>query len=72
MVGLLGGLTYSSCERIPLFAKGGEGSWRVLRASHTHNSLYKESPVKLMLLIFVWDETTSGTARSKTENGLYS
>ena len=31
-----------------------------------HSSLRKESPAELMLLTFVWDETASGTARSKT------
>ena len=37
-------------------------------ASRTHSSLRKESPAQLMLLTLVWDETASGTARSKTEN----
>ena len=37
-----------------------------------HSSLRKESPAELLLLTFEWDETASGTARSKTENGLYS
>ena len=41
-------------------------------ASHTQSSLRKESPAELMLLTFVWHETASGTARSKTENGLHS
>ena len=33
-----------------------------------HSSLRKKSPAELMLLPVVWDETASGTARSKTEN----
>ena len=37
-----------------------------------HSSLHKESPAELMLLTLVWDETASGTARSKTGNGLHS
>ena len=36
------------------------------------SSLRNMSPADLMLLTFVWDETASGTARSKTENGLHS
>ena len=37
-----------------------------------HSFLRKESPAELMLPTFVWDKTGSGTARSKTENGLHS
>ena len=40
--------------------------------SCTHSSLRKESLAELMLLTFIWDETASGTARSKTRNGLHS
>ena len=40
--------------------------------SRKHSSLHKESPAEVMLLAFVWDETASDTARSKTENGLHS
>ena len=41
-------------------------------ASRKHSSLRKESPVEVMLLDFIWDETASGIARSNTENGLHS
>ena len=41
-------------------------------AHPTHSSLRKESPAELMLLTLVWDKTASGTARSKTGNGLHS
>ena len=37
-----------------------------------HSSLRKESPAELMLLTLVWDETASGTGRSKTGNELHS
>ena len=41
-------------------------------AHPAHSSLRKESPSELMLLTLVWDKTASGTARSKTGNGLHS
>ena len=50
-----------------------EGVYRTAPAPIPHTQLYcKESPAELMLLAFVWDETASRTARSKTENGLHS
>ena len=46
--------------------------WSAQETHPAHSSFRKESPTDLMLLIFVWDETASRTARSKTVNGLHS
>ena len=37
-----------------------------------HSYLHKESHAELMLLTFVWDETASGTVRSKTAQLIWS
>ena len=63
----------SGKTKLKIMQKKGHGKKPNSSAGHpAHSSLRKESPAELMLLNLVWDKTASGTARSKTGNGLHS